>query len=311
MLHSVRTLPTLRPVTLHDRAWIHPLLQAEDSPASFGCFGTMFLWGNLVSLTIARVGDRIISRFDDSEKGISFAFPMGTGPLAPALDCMEAMAQAQGVPLTLVGLTEQQSRTLCDLVPDGFSFTEKRESAEYLYEIHAMSTFAGKKLQKKRNHCNRFEREYPDHRFVPLERAHFADCLTLLDAWEQAHEDGEEAHMRQVEHCALEQALLHYEALGLEGGVLLVHERPVAFTIGERTGQHCFDVRFEKADDAIHGAYPMVCRSFARALLDKYPDLQYLNREEDLGMENLRKSKESYYPALLLRKFEAVRTTHS
>ncbi len=91
--------------------------------------------------------------------------------------------------------------------------------------------------------------------------------------------------------------------LGLDGGILFVGDTPVAFTLGERTGKNGFDVRFEKADTAYDGSYPMISREFVRHLLEKYPDLQYINREEDMGQENLRKAKLSYKPAILLEKF--------
>ena len=99
--------------------------------------------------------------------------------------------------------------------------------------------------------------------------------------------------------------IAHYTALGLVGGGLFVGEELVAFTLGEECGENAFDVRFEKADPNREGAFAMVNREFARLIQKKLPHIKYLNREEDLGLEALRKAKLSYRPAFMLEKFNA------
>ena len=56
----------------------------------------------------------------------------------------------------------------------------------------------------------------------------------------------------------------------------------------------------------MNGAYPMTCRELTRMLMAKYPSLRYINREDDMGIEALRRSKESYKPAYLLKKYTAT-----
>ena len=79
----------------------------------------------------------------------------------------------------------------------------------------------------------------------------------------------------------------------------------VAFTIGEKIRSDCFDIHFEKANSEIAGAYPMIAREFARLVVNKHPDIKLFNREEDMGIEGLRKAKESFYPLYLLKKYRA------
>ena len=111
--------------------------------------------------------------------------------------------------------------------------------------------------------------------------------------------------MPEAEKEAILRAFRHYDVLGLTGGVLYAGDRLLAFTFGEPVGRHGFDVRFEKADITVHGTYQMINREFVRHLLKAYPGLRYINREEDMGMGNLRKAKESYYPAFMLNKYAA------
>ena len=76
----------------------------------------------------------------------------------------------------------------------------------------------------------------------------------------------------------------------------------LALTLGSRLSRDTFDVQFEKARADAEGAYPMVNREFARYLRAKYPELRYLDREEDMGLEGLRRAKESYKPHHMVEK---------
>jgi hypothetical protein len=107
------------------------------------------------------------------------------------------------------------------------------------------------------------------------------------------------------EHDAVVRAFAAYERLGLEGGALRIGGKIVGFTVGEMCSSDTFDVHFEKADGSINGAYPMVCRELTRMLMARHSDLRFINREDDMGLESLRRSKESYKPLYLLKKYTA------
>ena len=104
---------------------------------------------------------------------------------------------------------------------------------------------------------------------------------------------------------ALRRALDNFEFLGLDGLLLFAGSNVVAFSIGGRMHERYYDVMFEKADADIPGAYPLINREFARMVREKYPAVEFLNREDDMGEEGLRKAKESYQPTVLLRKYTA------
>ena len=97
-----------------------------------------------------------------------------------------------------------------------------------------------------------------------------------------------------------------FEALGLEGLLLKAEGRVVAFTMGNQIQRDTFDVNFEKAFAEIQGAYPVINREFARHIRARYPEIVYLNREDDMGLPGLRRAKESYHPDILLCKASAV-----
>ena len=105
-----------------------------------------------------------------------------------------------------------------------------------------------------------------------------------------------------MEQAAVYKALRHYDQLGLEGIVLVNEEQILAMTIGSRLSGDTFDIHFEKARAGADTAYTVINCEFARYLRSRYPELQFLNREDDLGLEGLRKAKLSYYPHHLVEK---------
>jgi DNA-binding transcriptional regulator YhcF (GntR family) len=97
--------------------------------------------------------------------------------------------------------------------------------------------------------------------------------------------------------------------LELEGLVLYVGGQAVAMTMGSRLDAETFDIHFEKADTDYPGAYALINRSFARHIREHHPEVKFLNREDDMGIEGLRKAKLSYHPHHMVEKCWAHRIT--
>ena len=87
----------------------------------------------------------------------------------------------------------------------------------------------------------------------------------------------------------------------LDGGEVL------AVTLGSRLSKDTIDVHFEKAREDVEGAYAAINCEFARYLRDKYPEIKFLNREDDMGLEGLRRAKLSYQPHHFEEKYWACR----
>ena len=119
----------------------------------------------------------------------------------------------------------------------------------------------------------------------------------MLREWNTEKDGGD-----PEESEAIERVFRHWDVLGFVGGVLYADGRPVAFTMAEPLRPDTVDVHFEKARADVSGAYPMIAREFARYLRRVRPEVQILNREEDMGLPNLRKAKEEWYPLALLEK---------
>lgn len=286
-----------QPVAIEHKALFDEILPWEGSRSSSLSFGNVFLWDLYCQRNITRLGDRLLVEFL-CRKAPFFAYPVGRGELFPAIECLHSRAQEAERPFLLQGITAEQKAALDAAFPGRFIFTPARDDYDYIYSVEALASLSGKKLHGKRNHCNKFEATY-DWKYSPLVPALFPDCLFLLDGWE-AEKSGD-----PEEYAAIRRVLEHWDELGMEGGILYADGRPAAFSIAEQITADTADVHFEKALEGIPGAYPMVARELARQLRAAHPEIMYLNREEDMGLPNLRKAKEEWYPAYLLEKYTA------
>ena len=289
-------------VTLCDKCWVDEIVAKENSPSADYNFGNIYIWDKHYRQLIARCGDRMLTKLR-YEGHPAFVFPIGSGPLRPAIEQLRAFAAERGYPFVVRGITPAHREHLEAEYPGRFTFEAETDTWDYLYLAEKLATYAGKALHGKKNHCNRFEAEN-DWDFVPITRELIPGCLDMLVVWNEENAARLDPSV-VFEHDALVRAFAAYEHLGLEGGALRVKGKIVGFTMGEMCSADTFDVHFEKADVGINGAYPMVCRELTRMLLARHPGLVYINREDDMGLEPLRRSKESYKPEYLLKKYTA------
>lgn len=289
-------------VTLRDKGWVDEIVMSENSPSADYNFGNIYIWDKHYRQLVCRFGGRMLTKLRYDGKP-AFVFPIGTGPLRPAIEALREFAAFKGYPFCLRGITEKHRLLLEEEYPGRFEYSEDTSCADYIYRADKLSTYSGKALHGKKNHCNRFEAEN-DWDFVPLTRERIPGCLDMLDVWSEENAQRLDKSIA-YEHDAIIRAFAAYEQLGLEGGVLRVSGKIVGFTLGELACPDTFDVHFEKAEASINGAYPMVCRELTKMLLAKYPQLVYINREDDMGLAPLRQSKLSYKPEYLLKKYTA------
>lgn len=292
---------TFHPLSLADKPWIDRHVSEEDSRSADFNFGNIFLWDEKYKQMVADSDNHLITLCCAYAHPV-FPFPIGCGDPALAITEIRNYAATNGFPLVIRGLEERHVQLLEQLFPGRFLITEDRDCADYLYTAEKLISLSGKHLHGKRNHIHRFTEDHT-WSFAELIPEMFPDCRTLLRQW-SADADND-AGTVDGEHTAIERAFAHYGALDLLGGALYAEGELIAFTIGGKIASDTFDVYFEKARSDINGAYPMVNREFVKLVKAKFPEINYVNREDDMGLENLRRSKESYGPDILLRKFTA------
>ena len=282
-------------LTIERKPEIDALLHRAAHRGCAFSFANLYLWGRQCA---ARVGDDLLL-FSHFQGKTMYPYPVCPGSARDAIEVLIADSQERGIPLRLSGLNTQDVEDLERWYPGQFRFHCGRDGHEYVYAIDDLADLKGKKYQPKRNHINRFLSEYPDAVIRPLDESTLPDARNLADRWYQRRTAEEDAGMEMV---ALNRAFANWQALGLEGLVLYVGDQVVAMAIGSFLGEDTMDVHFEKADLDYNGAYAVINRAFARHIREKYPQVKFLNREEDMGLEGLRKAKLSYYPHHMVEK---------
>ena len=293
---------TFKTVTLCDKSWVDQIVFSENSPSADFNFGNIYIWDKYYRQLICHFGDRMLTKLR-YEGRPAFVFPIGTGPLRPAIEALREFAAWKGYPLAIRGITAQHREQLEAEYPGSFDYQLEEKNGDYLYLAEKLSTYSGKALHGKKNHCNRFEAEH-DWDFIPLSREWIPGCLDMLDVWTEENTERLDKSISH-EHDAIIRAFAAYEKLGLEGGILRSGGKILGFSLGEMASRDTFDVHFEKAEGSINGAYPMVCRELTRMVMRNHPEVKYINREDDMGLEPLRFSKLSYKPEYILDKYIA------
>ena len=237
-----------------------------------------------------------------------YPYPIGSGDKKAVLEAVLHDARTRGIPCRITGMTDADRQELEDLFPGQFTFRTDRDSFDYVYAIDDLADLKGRKFQKKRNHVNKFRSLHPNFQVLPLTVCNMPQAQHMLNEWYRIRmkEDPEGNYL--LENIALSRACRDYAGLEMDGILLMDGGEVLAVTMGSRMNRDTFDIHFEKAREDVEGAYAAVNCEFARYLRLKYPDLKYLNREDDMGLEGLRKAKLSYNPDHLVSKHWAYLT---
>ena len=272
--------------------------------ADRGCgysFVNLYLWGRQRAAFV----DGFLTFFSQFDRRAVYPFPLGQGEIRPVLDAIIQDARQRGIPCCITGMTQADCQLLEQLYPGKFRIYHDRDGYDYVYHIDDLADLKGRKFQRKRNHVNRFYDAHPNCRLEPITPANLEAVQDMASSWylhrQQKDPDGD-FHLEQL---ALMRALADPFKLGLEGLALLEGDKVLAFSLASQLSADTFDIHFEKARDDVDGAYTAINQAFAKYLRDKYPQTRYLNREDDMGLEGLRKAKLSYNPAHLVEKYWA------
>lgn len=283
-----------RDIDISDRNRINKALAESDFMGCEYSFANNLAWRRLADSKIAFFKDfYIVGAFADAVP--SFVFPSGKGDFREVISALRSLAEEHGAPLRLTGVTDKSLEMLRELFPDGFTSVPDRDYSDYIYLRSDLAELSGKKYHAKRNHLARFNRL--DYEFSPITEKYYDDCILWLV--ENYNSSGKSDHSFIAEQFAINTFFSYFDALELKGGIIRIDGRIAAVTVGERLNSDTFCVHIEKADTSYEGIYAGINNLFVRSAAE---GSTYINREEDLGLEGLRKAKLSYHPAFILNK---------
>lgn len=285
---------------IEDKEWFERLSKNTNNMGAEVPFGSCFVWEGRYLTRICEYKNFILKKYKNEGTKARYAFPIGNGDLKDAIAAMQEDASDRGLEFSLIGITQEHVEQLESMFPGEFEFKSNRDSAEYIYNSEDLAFLKGRKFHSKRNHINRFKEKY-NYTTELITQENLQDAWYVSKKWCEENgcikETGSES-----EACAIKKSFNNFDDIGFKGLLIRINGDPVSMAMGEEINKDTFVIHFEKAVSGYDGLYAAINTFFANELLD----YKYLNREEDMGIEGLRKAKLSYRPAILLEKFEAV-----
>lgn len=287
MAQTIPIYPAFAPFELGMRELLDPVLRSPGPEISEFTFANLYLFRRSHGYKVAALpgGAPVIS---GSEGGESF-FMLPAGLPDPGVlgELLNSFSFMKCVP---EGAVEKLEELGCAVVED-------RDNFDYLYSRAELAALSGRKFHRKKNLVNFFTWRY-EHGEEPLTDERIGDALSVLESWRKASS-------APGDYEAAKEGLLNCEALQLCGGVYYVEGAPAAYILGEELNPETFVIHFEKGLAGIKGLLQYVNTHFASILPERY---RSINREQDLGQDGLRRAKESWRPAGMVRKYKARRS---
>lgn len=282
---------------MEDRKLLDGYFKRYPSRSCERTFINVYLWSRHYKVKYAVIENTLVFKNEDHE--IAFTYPIGESEdIKNALKFLMEYCEKENKVFELYCVTEEQFEQLKEWYPGEFQITYDRDIADYVYESEKLITLSGKKLHGKRNHINKFKSEHENWKYETMTEDNVEECFQMALQWRK--ESGCDADVeKNAEMCVALNSLRLFKELEMTGGILRVDGKVVAFTMGEPVNDDTFVVHIEKAFSEIQGAYPMINQQFVEHECARY---KYINREDDAGVEGLRKAKLSYRPAFLIGK---------
>jgi len=293
---GVPTFPQFKDLTLEDKPLCDQVFNHFPSQISEFTFTNLFIWRHAYQIKISRLQNFLCLLSEQRESSFFFP-PMGEGDV---IECYQGLLQYLGGKATLPKIVRVPEAAVeqMDWKTSGLKAELDRSQCDYVYLTQDLIELKGRKYHRKRNHIKQFQEKY-SYQYIPLTPEWIPQCLQLETEWcDLRHCEASPGLLN--ESAAIKEAFTHFEELGVKGGAILINGKVEAFTLGDPLNSETVVIHIEKANPAYEGLYPTINQAF---LENQWSGYTYVNREQDLGEEGLRKAKESYFPHHLVNKY--------
>lgn len=271
-------------------------MQNSEELSCENAFVNLLVWQPLYNNMIAEK-DGILFIKSGFEGDESFRLPYGDD-LEKGVALIESYSKTKPIFWTQEGANLERFKKIFG---ERFELDAKRDAFDYIYLQSDLANLSGKKYHSKRNHISAFSKKFDWH-YETVNQSNMSAVAECAEQWYMENADRMDKTML-CEQKGIDVMLSQMERLSVRGGAVFVDGKVVAFCLGSAINKNCFDVHIEKALSGFGEAYSVINREFAK---NELSDFKYINREDDLGIEGLRRAKLSYKPAILLKKYECV-----
>jgi hypothetical protein len=287
-------------ISIDDKPTFDRFLGGKEIELSDYTFTNLFIW-HVSRCTFFTVADDFLCV---QEKGPGqppfLLMPVGSGDVKSVMEKLLAVFynRDRNFPFRMRAVSAAMKDQIEACLPGRFTITPEPDRFDYVYDVGELIGLEGSKYKTKRNHLNMFKETYR-FSYHPLTPDLLQDVADAEIEWCKKRDCESEENLESEKKGILE-ATGHFDRLDFDGGLLKVDGKTVAFTFGEALTKDTVVIHIEKADPDIRGAYQMIHQQF---LEHRWPNMKYVNREEDLGIEGLRKAKKSYNPCRMIEKY--------
>ncbi|NLE00887.1 MAG: DUF2156 domain-containing protein [Fibrobacter sp.] len=293
---SLPQFPEFKPLEIADINPIRTILWNYQPQTSELTFTNLFIWRKHFNYHWCIFKNWLLITCK-SGSGFCALEPVGPPPREYPVRILFEWLQQNNTPNP--GITRADSR-LCDEIKgiSRFSSLPVREHFDYLYSTQSLITLQGRHLHSKRNHLTKFQNSY-SYSYKLITADLISSCIDLATRWcKEEHCDHDP--LLCDEWLAINEILVMFDRLRIRGGAILIDNKLEAFTAGELLNQNTAVIHIEKANPHIHGLYTAINQMFCER---EFSSTEFVNREQDLGDEGLRKAKLSYHPVKLVEKY--------
>ena len=294
-------------VTLKHKKIINPYLNKYGEGSCQHSFAAMFCLADKYCDSVCeKDGWLFVHRAGISSKTErAYLFPMGdysnVGRLRGAIEAILEDAHCHGAAVRFETLTATAKDAAVRLFPGKFSVTALRDYSEYIYTYDKLVNLPGPQLRSRRYDIRSFYRNFGSKtRIEIIKEKHLDEIRRFQKMWLENRLNGKEDVQLEHENIAIQLGLSNFSELELTGIVMYIDDVLCGYAYGVSLSANCFDVIIEKGDRRISDIYRALNRELVRLCCSEY---QYINREEDVGAEGLRRAKLSYQPDILLEKY--------
>ncbi len=291
-----------KPICAEDYDIAAPIMKSMGFGSTESSFVDLYMWGDMYNTQICIDDGTVFFRAGGGEE-THFLFPFG-GNLKTALLKIREYAENEHIPCAFFAITGRMRDMINDAFPDEFFFSEKRDSFDYIYNSDDLIELRGKKYHQKRNHVNKFLKLYGErYVYEDISADNIKEVSAFQEKWLESALDGERDRVLKKENIGIMRALDNMSRFDIKGGLLRIDGEVAAYSLGTQISNDTIVVMTEKGNYKFDGIYQVMNKQFCE---HNCKGIRYINREDDAGSEGLRHAKLSYYPELLLKKYEAI-----
>lgn len=288
-------------VTIEDKSLFEKFIYPYKFLSCEYSFTTLYIWREACDICFTTYKGALIIKKKDFEGRYYFMQPLGykKEDLKEIVDALMKYKSEESMDYLFKDLEEsfiEEIRNIYDNVQD-ICIKEDRDNFDYLYEAEKLIKLSGKKLHGKKNHYNSFIKNYNYQVKDINDKEVIKDVIVAAELW---YKGNDEDLMLRYELQGIKDLLNNIHNVNIKGIAVYVDGKIAAFSLGEKLNDNLAVIHIEKGDMNVRGVYSFINKTFVDRC---FSDVKIINREQDLGIAGLRKSKLSYYPFKLEKKY--------